>query len=254
MKSIRIAAIFGLLLMPPAIVRGYEPVPKLPDDGWWVRYHINTKQEHANNERKEFSWTCTFSLVGTANENDEKCRWVEMKYAFRGGEKTRVAKLLIPEKDLLESDQPLDRFVRGWIKNESGNVHVGKSENNMNTTGGLSVYYMAGRDLIIFPGLRRKFEKGDAPKTIEYQQGRLTLTETLSGQIKGKTIMGLGTDKFDRDYQLIIWTDSVMEPGIAAAKVQFKGFRNEVQIYTQNDEWLLQDFGKNAKSELPNLK
>src|SRR5215472_8728295 len=97
-----------------SIGRGDEPQPVLPRDGAWVQYQWDWNR--LDNGQK-MSATVTLSFVGTIVEKDERCRWIELKYVIPEGDEkgTLIEKLLVREKDLLESANPMENVLRTWI-------------------------------------------------------------------------------------------------------------------------------------------
>ena len=97
----------GFVLIPYLCGWAEEQPPKLPDDGWWIRYCYTDKQEANGQVREvpEFTQTITYSLVGTVREDGEKCRWVELKIqtTLRGEEDVNFLKFLVPEFDQVTS-------------------------------------------------------------------------------------------------------------------------------------------------------
>src|SRR5262249_46409057 len=94
-----------------------QPKEKLPDDGWWIRYGGNSKQT-ANEQVQEHKGQTTYSLVGTVVDGGQTYRWIEHKTisSLEKDDQVTITKFLVPEKDLLESDQPVQHYKRGWIK------------------------------------------------------------------------------------------------------------------------------------------
>ena len=251
MNNVRAATAFGFILLVCPAGYAEESTAKLPADGWWARYFVSMKRDGNNDEQ---TMKRTYSLVGTATESDITCRWVEMKTVSMAGEKERieVVKFLIPEQDLLESDQPLVRLVRCWSKTDDGMAKAlsfdpprGDGVNPQSAEGRF------GKELFVFPGIRQKAEMVDKPKVVEYQQGRLTVAQGREGKRVSKVVgspraQGLA---FVLDYT--IWTDPAVAPGFAAAKTRYATMINDVVRTARNDEWTIEDFGTDAKSELP---
>src|SRR5262249_47690506 len=118
------AAFIAILLIVPSVAPADEAPAKLPPDGWWARDFVRLKSEPKNDE---CTFKGTYALVGTTIENDQKCRWVEMKSVpvIDGNEQPATAiKFLVPEKELLESVKPLDSLVRAWQKDADGAVQA----------------------------------------------------------------------------------------------------------------------------------
>jgi hypothetical protein len=210
-----------------------------------------------NNQVSASSAKYTFSLVGTATENGEKCRWIEMRIAPQTELQDRATflKVLVPEKSLLESDQPSDQIVRCWMKfgygQNAGKVFACKTVPN--ATGDQNARRICEAAFIVFPGLRRKFERREEPKTVDYQQGRLTVSHALEGKVAGNALpFGRGGDLvMASDSEFTFWTDPAVGPGIAAANVKRTTRYNDIPRTLDDAVWTLEDVGSGAKSELP---
>src|SRR6516225_6114563 len=103
MNVYRATALTAIVLVAACAALADEPQAKLPADGWWARYHVTMKSEQT---KEEWTFIRTYALVGTAIENERKCRWVEMKSVpvIDGKEQPdTVVKFLAPERELLES-------------------------------------------------------------------------------------------------------------------------------------------------------
>lgn len=251
MNSVRSALLFGFALLLSPTVQAEDAAAKLPADGWWARYFVSTKIDGNNDER---TMKRTYSLVGTATENNETCRWVEMKTVTMVGEKERVdiVKFLVPEKDLLEGDQPLVRLVRCWSKTDDGVVKAlsfdpprGDGVNPQSAEGRF------GKDLFVFPGMRQKAELVDKEKVVEYQQGRLQVAQGRVGKRISKVVGSPRAQGLTFVLDYTIWTDPAVAPGFAAAKTRYATVVNDVVRRAQDEEWILEDFGVDVKSALP---
>ncbi|MGQ0635473.1 MAG: hypothetical protein ACT4QC_12735 [Planctomycetaceae bacterium] len=255
MNSARAVTLCCLLAFLHSALQAGEPVGKLPDDGWWARYFVTTRfrtHEIVNESRLKR----TVSLVGTVTERDEKCRWVEIttdviSTVGLGTEKEgdrSIAKFLIPERDLLESDQPLDRLERCWIKTGDREVTAPVVESPQAITI-RSVNWLYDTRLLFFPGVWQKSEPAEEQKIVEYQSGRLTIGQARTGKVTGKSLRVRG-GALTSTVDFTIWTDPLV-PGLAAANILRTMTRaNNEPPSTENEEWIVEDFGTNAKSQL----
>src|SRR5262245_47669881 len=118
-------AVFGISTFLGLPTSADEAPTKLPKDGWWVRYFVTMNGEGINDN---VIIKRTYSLVGTTTENGEKCRSVEMKTVqmVNGKEQTDVIKFLVPERELLESEKPLEGLLRAWRRIDDGTVEEQK--------------------------------------------------------------------------------------------------------------------------------
>jgi len=222
-----------------------EQKVELPKDGWWIRYVSKTKQE-SDEQVQEYTCKATYSLVGTMMEGGETCRWVEINSVCSWGEKEHVVstKLLVPEKDLLEREQPLDALKRAWIKVNKGDlreIKVGQGIRDGNT------------HLMIFPGMWQKGERVEEERVVDYQQGRLKISEAKSLKVT-KTVTTLVRGKSeDRnlDKEYTVWFDRTTSPAFSAAKIKTKIYANGKLRSTQDDDLFVEDYGTDAKTQLP---
>ena len=118
MRSSLNAFVAALCTLTPALLHADGLLYQLPKDGMWVEYDLT--QVKIGPDGREFMGTGLFrmSSVGAAVENGEKCRWIEMDFQLKEGEREErvIAKVLIPEKHLQAGQKPVDNIVRGWIK------------------------------------------------------------------------------------------------------------------------------------------
>lgn len=253
MISLRTAVAFGFVLLVNPAGKAEEPAARLPENGWWVRYSVTTKQDRDGNT-DESTFKRTYSLTGTVAENGEKCRWVEMKSAgsVAGQERIQIAKLLVSEKDLLENEKPLSGLLRGWRKIDGGAVTPVKVDAPQ-AVNPLSAKQFYEKEMLIFPGMRQKSEIIDKQKTVEYQQGRLEMTQGRTGKIERKSNGALRgrNQNMTSNFEFTVWTDPVIELGFAAANIRNTTSVDNVVRSSRDDEWVIEDFGTDAKSELP---
>jgi hypothetical protein len=253
MNSIRAGVAFGLVLFLNSAAQSEDASATLPDDGWWFRYSVTTKEDREGNTEVS-TVKHTYSLIGTATENGEKCRWVEMKIVgyFGGKDRTQIAKLLVPERDLLESEHPLNRLVRGWNKIDDAAARELRVEPpEAGPTGNANRFYEMR--MLVFPGMRRKLEIADKPKVVDYQRGRIEIPQGLKGkrEVKGNGRGRLQNQISKSNTEFTVWTDPAVPFGFAAATFQNATRIDDVLRVSRDDEWVIDDFGSGAKSELP---
>lgn len=253
MNCIRAAGVFVLALALNAGGRAEAPPAKLPEDGWWVRYLLTVKST-SNGQTEEQQSKTTFSLVGTTTENNEKYRWVESKSEWKdaaNNEHIQITKFLIPEKDLLESEQPLDRLKRCWVKFDDRDVRADRIGLEQDTR---TANWAYSGHVIIFPGMRKKLKSIDEQRVVEYQQGRLVIARAETGKITGKPVdvKGRRPTQMTTVTEFKMWSDPTVLPGFAAAKIITATTRANGMFPTASDQdWIIADFGNDAKSSLP---
>ncbi len=121
--SVAIVAVAALLGTTPVIGHAEDRPRQLPKDGTWVRY----QKEVANlaNDKKYDEIKVTLSFVGSAVDEGEPCRWLELKAVIpegRDGAGAYVSKVLVPERELLDSESPFEHARRTWVRRLDGPV------------------------------------------------------------------------------------------------------------------------------------
>ncbi len=123
MRSVSILGVAALLVaLSNTLAHADGLFYQLPKDGTWVRYKSELKTLSNGEERLFAAGTLTVSSVGTATENDEQCRWIEIASEFtveRKGKKDTIAettKILVPEKYLTAGQDPSAHVLRAWRK------------------------------------------------------------------------------------------------------------------------------------------
>jgi hypothetical protein len=109
----------GVCVPSPGIARADGLLYQLPEDGSWVRFESQrTFKLDGMEKRGQGTGTMTMASVGKAVEGSEQCRWVEFKVQLKdiGPEQILIRKLLIPVKYLKRGENPTEHVVRGWAK------------------------------------------------------------------------------------------------------------------------------------------
>ncbi len=251
MNSFRIGILFAAVLACNSLALAEEAQSRLPKDGWWVRYYVMMKTNQPND-----TWTVkrTYSLVGSVIENGQKCRWIEMKsmQSIDGREQTDIIKFLIPEKDLLESDKPLDSLVRAWQKLDDGTVEEVQLDQPIDGDGGvISADFAWGRNMAIFPGPQRKAIAHEERKVVEYQKGRLEIAGGRNGTHVATRNLPTSGEKHAFNTSFTVWNHPSVLPACAAMRQRIEYRRNDVLLLTTVKEIVVEDFGTAAKSALP---
>src|SRR5262249_47962247 len=130
--------------------RGDDAAPVLPRDGAWGRYEI----EHFLSNGTKLTPLVTLSFVGSVVEYADPSRWVEVKGVIpKGGkgEGTHLAKVLIRERDLIESKDPLGHPLRIWAR------HPGEPQAQL-----AKVAFTTGPNLMLWaPGALKTLKESD---------------------------------------------------------------------------------------------
>jgi len=252
MNPMRVGVFFGLILFASSVLPAVDSTTQLPKDGWWVRYFVTMTREGI----EDITTKRTYSLVGTTTENGEKCRWVEIKSVqlINGKEQTNTMKFLIPEKELLDGEKPLESLVRAWRQFDDGPVEEQKFNQPLGVAGSVvSADFAWGRDLMVFPGPQRKSQLSaeKEKRVIEYQQGRLETGEGRTGQHVAARRALTNGEKQEFTTDFTVWNHATVAPACAAMRQRIEYRRNDALIRTITEELVIEDFGMDAKSTLP---
>jgi hypothetical protein len=101
----------------PQMARADGLIFQLPKDGTRATFDMEITQT-IKGRVSTIKGTLSISSVGRKLIDDEKCRWIECKMAFKVGEFDQVviSKALIPEKYLGKGESPLDHVIRNWYQ------------------------------------------------------------------------------------------------------------------------------------------
>jgi hypothetical protein len=251
MANVFTAAVFSLVSLLNAAGMPEERPASLPADGCWVRYFVTMNREGSDNET---TMKRTYALVGTTTENEQKCRWVEMKTVqeMERKEQIDVVKFLIPEKALLEREKPLESLLRAWRKIDGGAIEEQKFNQPLGAAGMVaSADFAWGRDMVIFPGPLRRTMAVKEDKVVEYQQGRLEIGEGRTGRhVVTRQALSV-VRRYTITFDFTVWNHPGVALGFAAAKTRLEFLVDDVARFAETSEWVIEDFGTDAKTELP---
>ncbi|MSR57330.1 MAG: hypothetical protein EXS05_06630 [Planctomycetaceae bacterium] len=240
------AAVLGLAILAgssSSTGRGDDQPRQLAKDGAWVQYQWDW--ERLDNGQT-MSGKLTLSFVGSLVENGEPCRWIELKYVIpEGNEKgTLIEKLLIREKDLLESENPIETVLRTWVQfNDEPAYRKEPHQNNDSTS---------GTTLLWTPGAMKKAVAG-TPRDIEYQQGHLKAAKAWSKNVLLAEKNQDGKVVAHRSRRYTSWLHADLPVGFAQAEIKddlYNLDKTKILMPTVS-VFLLQDTGTDAKSALP---
>jgi len=237
---------FGLLLHFCLNASAQEQTTKLPVDGWWVRYHtVRKNQKRADGQIQEFTSKKTFSFVGTAVEDGETCRWIEVSVG-REKEPVIVRKYLVPEKNLLENEHSLEAFKRGWVKAGEREVRAVKVGQEIDSVEPHLMYLQL---------MWQEADRVDIEKVLDYQHGRLTIPQALFLKMTRPDFISRSRKGIPEERERVIeqfgWFDQKTAPVFAAAKINTKLYVNEVLETTSEEELTIEEVESDAKSQLP---
>lgn len=152
----------------------------LPKAGTWARYYVYQKYQSG----VERSYRQTIRFLGTVTENGEKHRWVEFVNVGRlktseGKPITEIYRLLVPEKVLRESTNPLRQFVRGWWSQQGAPRKSFETLDLRRMRHNLDQYF--GPSLVWLPGLSKSAKATKNSRTVHYQNGQLNIEKGHRG-------------------------------------------------------------------------
>jgi hypothetical protein len=245
-RTFSLIALFSLLFSAEfASADGF--LQKLPKDGTRAVYTLNGKFKATagpNGQMAEgkIDGSIQITSVGQATENNEPCRWIEIKVDMGvamgdqpGPHKVIVYKLLIPEKFLVKGQSPLDHVVRAWSKEDQREATELKDPKNIEL----------GPLPILLAGPMQDAKPLDKAE-VDSKLGQKVPCEGVAGTVDYAMKDG---KKMQCKMENRVHEQSPF--GIVAATWT-------VEIKKENDseggmEWsiVLSDIGENAKSELP---
>lgn len=247
-----VVATAACLIVPLSLIAADE----LPKDGAWARYYVVTKTDG-----EERSWKRTIRFVGTVTENGEKHRWVEFAdLSTQQSESAKprhirdVHKLLIPEKALRESTNPIRHAVRGWSlygSSGQGPAKIAELERRRQVFD-----WSYGPPLTFLPASRKRATSTKNSKTIDYQKGQLKISNGAKGRhtaiYRATTAPVVYTWKTDYER----WRHKSIPLGTAALKLTTSFYRKSgkekpVLVRKYAEEYVIEAWGTDAKSALP---
>jgi len=113
--------VVALAVLAVGHARGDGLVYQLPKDGVWARFDMELTLT-LQGEKTSKMGTLRIASVGQTSENDQPCRWIEVRFASdeKSGVAEIIAKVLVPEKHLKRGESPLEHVLRGWVKEGRG--------------------------------------------------------------------------------------------------------------------------------------
>jgi hypothetical protein len=217
---------------------------ELPGDGAWAQYQWDW---HRLDNGQKMSATVTLSMVGVVVEKEEPCRWVELKYVIPEGDEkgTLIEKLLIREKDLFKSANPMEHVLRTWVRFNDEPVRRKESHENNDMA--------IGPMLLWTPGVLKSASRTGPTKDIEYQRGRLEAAHSWTGKMILPESDQSGNVVLRRSRKFTLRVHDEQSIGFAEAEVQDDVYNADMTALRSQQVgiYLLQDMGTDAKSALP---
>jgi hypothetical protein len=242
MSRARCLFAFFALVLSASLVQADGLLCDLPKDGSWVTYDADVNATGPGGMNMTIKGTFNLASVGEATEGGEPCRWIEVEFKLamvmgdRKNEKTEVYKLLIPEKYLAKGESPLEHVVRAWVKRDKSEPVKLDNPNDIDA-GPLPLVLAAAW----------KNAKDLEQTEVECKLGKVACKGT-EGTLEFKNKRG-GTMKCKLEKRL--HPDSPF--GVASSRWNIElPEMGEGSGMTWNIK--LADFGKDAKSKMPDAK
>jgi hypothetical protein len=229
------ATLVGVCLLSAGIARGEGLFYQLPEDGTWVLFEAKyTFQVDGMEKPGEGAGTLTMASVGKSVEDSEPCRWIEFNVQLKdiGPEQILIRKLLIPEKYLTKGENPTAHVVRGWAKFNDDAVERAVPVH------GRWPAYLAG------------------PLQDENKLDKL-LVESKLGPLKCEGVTGWIQYEEGDVHMKVTFETRLHEKapfGVVSCRMQFEMKRDGKVLQTVDATAKLIDFGKDARTALPDHK
>jgi hypothetical protein len=220
--------LIGVSLADPMITRAEGLLYQLPEDGSWVRFDVRYTFKFEGLDQAG-QGTITMASVGRTFEGSEECRWIEFNVQLKdsGTEHTLIRKLLIPVRYLKKGENATEHVIRGWAKFDDEGVEPAVPVH------GRWPAYLAGPF---------QEEKRLNKRMVEGKLGAL-MCEGVTGWIQYSE----GDAHTRVTYET--WLHEKAPFGVVATRMIFEVTGGGPPRI--DSTWRLTDFGKGAKSVLP---
>ena len=235
MRIRSIAMLAALSAIPIAGARADGLIYRLPKDGTSIEFKLTGSFER-NDETKEFDGTLLMSSVGKETVDGEACRWIEFKMVMTqdGNERTVIAKVLVPEKQLAAGKSPASHVKKTWYKPEGADAK--ELADLSNRSAGPLPAFLAG------PFADAKTLKA---KTIDSRLGKLDCKG-----VTGSTQFKLGSQ--DQKYSFTSRLNDKAPFGVVACELKIEITQNGQQQGTGTLTFKAAKVGKDAVTGIPN--
>ena len=238
MRSLRLFLIllFGVISnlrsLPASVINA------LPEDGSWVAYHLTQHADRNGQINDNIAGTLKIKSVGREEVDGVSCRWIEFEFAPENPaevEKEWVVKDLIPESEIGFGKDTLHNILKGWSRNSRKEIQPRDA-------------FPSFVDHREYPG---NWESEDCEKpasVFKYQQGELALDPPIAGHSQYKN------DRLFIKTHNTLWRHSDVPFGTVKVqqRMEMRTAEDEPVFKSYIRELELIDFGKGAKSALPN--
>ncbi len=231
-------------LLPTAVLAD-GLIYQLPADGTWARFDLDTKGTGPGGKESTLIGSLTLSSVGTAEVDGEACRWIEIGAEGKLDDQTftDIKKLLIPEKHLGNGKDPLEHLLKVWVKQSTVADGTLRQIEDLKGTGARQL----ARLRLFLPGPFKTSEKLDKV-AVESKLEKLEY-EGLTAHEKTDHPGNLSLDS-----TYIIRLHPTAPFGVVTYENTTKVERGGQSEGTVTMKLKLVDFGKDAKSALPDSK
>jgi hypothetical protein len=236
-----------LCVLIPTVVSADGLIYQLPGDGTWVRFDLEGKLPGPDGTEVTMIGSVTLSSVGTAEVDGEPCRWIEVASETKrkdGQPVTDVNKLLIPEKNLGKGKDPLEHVLKAWHKNS---MVAGGTPQQIEDLKAPGARYLNNVRPYLHGPSKTAEKLGNV--AIKSKLGELECEGTTGNQKIDDTLSMLSYD-----YTYTIRLHDMAPFGVVTWEAKTKMELDGQSLGTVTTKMKLSDFGKDAKSVLPNSK
>jgi hypothetical protein len=242
MKSL--AAFVAVLAVTGSASAGGGLLQSLPKDGTWTKYYMEMKSETPG--MKEMSGEFTIKSVGAATEDGKTCRWIEIEMTGEEGGKKKhhVMKFLINEKYFKPGSKAAPEILRGWTRQDTGSEIKELSDMEKNPRGMMSMF---------FGGNRKDVKKLKDAKLVDYQKGKLKITDGTSAKLD----LDAGPNappEMKYDVTQSLWSHKTVPFGTAAMELHMIIKIKDNVAANMKMKFTVLDHGTGAKSVLADKK
>lgn len=238
MKDICLFPLCLTVIFAGNLLSADDSTPALPKEGAWTKYHVIMRLDNGT----EVKFTERISLLGGEQWNGELCRWIEIEENYESQEKPQVHRLLVPEKELLQAERPLDH-VKRYISKEDNQVTVHTDDQT------LARASLLGPVVVFLPGPFQGTKTIAELKKFDYQSGRLLIENARKGSFTWERKYNTPDRKEISKWDYTIWVHKDVPFGFAHARMKRTLHINSA-VRTTDFEFHLNDVGTGAKSAI----
>jgi hypothetical protein len=229
-------------------------IQRLPDDGRWASFRIDSKVKASGNTQPidNSPETIKVAVVGSAEEEGVRCRWIEMTIGREGDKPAdmEILKLLIPEEHLGKGKLPLAHIVRAWRQSRGAPAPKPLDDPARDTNLQNYRLYLHG----VIDGIKALGVKATNESTkdlgaavIECGLGKVPCKGT-----KRSAVLSRGEMTIDADETVYLHPDAPF--GAARFTCEFTTKRGNETVETRTLTVTLAEHGRNAMTALPDAE